>query len=126
MTRFAGANEISGDTRIESDSFAPTTVVAMRAIPNTHVRTLIDFSPSASSGFHRTAARCATGGPICVRRFTGVITRRKTHSDSPFRAGIVRVLEAAPPSPTRTSTVRPVPATRQRAEVLALVVRRRG
>src|SRR5258708_31890977 len=46
MTRFAGANEIAGDTRIDSGSFAPTTIVIMTASTNIHVRTLIAMSPS--------------------------------------------------------------------------------
>src|SRR2546427_9483245 len=90
MTRFAGANEIAGYTRIESDSFAPTTVVVMTATPNTNVRTLINFSPAASSGFHRTAVRSATAGPLRVGSLTiGAMPV------------LSQVVDAASPSPTR-------------------------
>ena len=56
-----------------------TTVVVMTASPMTHARTLIDFSPSASSGFHRPTARSATGGPLRVRALTDVSRRCATH-----------------------------------------------
>src|SRR5438132_398041 len=95
MTRFAGANEIAGYTRIEIGSFAPTTVVVMTASPITHVRTLIDFSPSASSGFHRTAVSSATGGPLNVRRRSGTSKRREARAGSRVHARLGSVLEAA-------------------------------
>src|SRR5258706_14088425 len=45
INRFAGANDMAGDTDIESGSFAPTTVVNI-ANPHTNARTFIAVSPS--------------------------------------------------------------------------------
>src|SRR5216683_2528924 len=72
----------AGDTRIDSGSFAPTTVVVITAKADIHVRTRIDFSPSPSSGFHRTAVGSATRGPLVRGSPTGATTRRETRADA--------------------------------------------
>jgi hypothetical protein len=56
MTTFAGANAISGDTRIETGCFAPVTVVAVSIIPTTTYRVFIAFSLRTTQ-----RPRCAHG-----------------------------------------------------------------
>jgi len=61
IVRFAGANDTAGDTCIERHSFAPTTVDAATKSPNTCARTLVNFSPFASSSYsaHQMAVQLA-------------------------------------------------------------------
>jgi len=65
MTRLAGANDVAGDTRIDSDPFAAPVVVAATISPIVQALQFISVSPSTRPSRLVLSARCAMAGPRC-------------------------------------------------------------